>query len=51
MPPWPTYVPLLCSYPCPVICPLPKPGSPSPDSLVPTQLCLLPGSVGPVCVL
>lgn len=43
MPPWPNYVPLLCSYPCPVICPLPNPGSPSPDSLVPTQLCSCPG--------
>lgn len=40
--PRPNDVPLLCSYPCPALCPLPKPGSPSADSLVPTQLCLLP---------
>lgn len=47
MPPWPDYVPLLCSYPCPAICSLPRPGSPSPDSLAPTQLCILLGSVCP----
>lgn len=47
MPSWPHDVPLMCSYPCPAIYPLAKPSAPSPDSLVPTQLCLLPGSLCP----
>lgn len=47
MAPQPRYIPLLCSCPCPAICHLPKPGDPSPDSLVPNQVCPLPGSVCP----